>query len=187
VIAFDSEVAAVVRFVVDNTNHDVVKLMNILGHVRQCTWCAQGSWKSTFKKSVRTMSQAHFSGPFESCKKKGGYTGPTVVDVVENVENGVVESGDSTNGEENGEETERESGGEMPLESPMGGNLGTTSKFLASTTKGEEWQLLFSKMHGAATQHLWARRSCRRTCCVDDAVAQQSNHDGICSIAAQVK
>lgn len=123
-IAFDSEVAAVVRFVVDNTNHDVVKLMNILGHVRQCTWCAQGSWKSTFKKSVRTMSQGHFSGPFELCKKKGGYTGPTVVDVVENVENGVVESGDSTNGEE----TERESGGEMPLASPMGGNLGTTPR-----------------------------------------------------------
>ena len=128
--AFDSEVAAVVRFVVDNTNHDVVKLMNILRHVRQCTWCAQGSWRSTFKKSVRTMSQAKFSGPFVLCKKKGGYTGPTVAEtVVETVvENGGVESGDSTNGEENGEETERESGGEMPLESPMGENLGTTPR-----------------------------------------------------------
>ena len=129
--AFDSEVAAVVRFVVDNTNHDVVKLMNILGHVRQCTWCAQGPWRSTFKKSVRTMSQANFSGPFELCKKKGGYTGPTVVETV--VENGGVESGDSTNGEENGEETERESGGEMPLESPMGGNLGTTPRPIHKT------------------------------------------------------
>ena len=74
----------------------------------------------------------------------------------------------------------------LPL-SPIPCNIITVivCKFLASTTKGEECLLLFSKLHGAATQHLWARRSCRRTCGVADTVAQQANHDWMSSIAVQ--
>ncbi len=100
-----------------NHNHDALKLINIVVHVRECSWCAGGPWKSTFKKSVKAMCSSEFLGPFPVCDKYGGYGGykdSIPVPVVEIVENEGVESGEG--GVEGGEEMnvgEGEGGEEM--------------------------------------------------------------------------
>ena len=71
---YKSEIALLARGLVDKSNRCVVKLSNILCHLRECRYCSSpdASFKD-FSKSAMKMCSVPRSGPFELCQKKGGY------------------------------------------------------------------------------------------------------------------
>ncbi len=133
-----------------NHNHDALKLINIVVHVRECIWCAVGPWKSTFKKSVKSMCSSEFLGPFPVCDKYGGYGGykdSIPVAVVENGKNEGVESGEGgvEGGEEmiegegeGGEEMNMGEGGGEIVEVVVGQNVETPEEEADLETEDEE-------------------------------------------------